>query len=268
MFSFFGYKYYVSLCCIVKDETPYLVEWIDYHAKIGVEHFYIYDNESIIPVSETIKEYIDSGIATVIKFPGRSQQMAAYQHCLNNYRKKSRWIGFIDMDEFIVPKSSNGDLKVFLKDYENFGGLGINWLIFGSNGHITKPKNSQLQSFIYRSKNSMEVNNHIKSIVQTRYVFSKGINPHQFSYKKNRFCVNENFERIDGPFSKNSTNKIQINHYHCRSLEEYKEKILRGRADDADIERSIEEFHNHNNGTNEVKDTTILEILNKKILQS
>ena len=263
MFHLFGYKYSISLCCIVKDETPYLHEWIDYHIKIGVQHFYIYDNGSKIPVQETINQYIQSGLATVINFPGKSQQMPAYQHCLNHFRKKSRWIGFIDMDEFIVPKSSKGNLKAFLEKYKKFGGLGINWLVFGSSGHVTKPQKPQLESFIYRSCASEEVNNHIKSIVQTKYVLNAGSNPHQFIYKEKYYCVNENFERIEGPFSMNSTNKIQLNHYHCRSLEEYKEKITRGRADNADIERSMEQFYIHDNGTNEIKDTSILDILNK-----
>ena len=29
---------------MLKDEADALVEWIEYHALLGVEHFYIYDN--------------------------------------------------------------------------------------------------------------------------------------------------------------------------------------------------------------------------------
>ena len=29
---------------MLKDETDALVEWIKYHALLGVQHFYIYDN--------------------------------------------------------------------------------------------------------------------------------------------------------------------------------------------------------------------------------
>ena len=35
---------YLSLCLITKDEHLYLPEWLDWHRKLGVEHFYIYDN--------------------------------------------------------------------------------------------------------------------------------------------------------------------------------------------------------------------------------
>ncbi|WP_369598480.1 glycosyltransferase family 2 protein, partial [uncultured Muribaculum sp.] len=40
------FRHKVSLCLIFKDEEPYLKEWIDYHILIGVDHFYLYNNNS------------------------------------------------------------------------------------------------------------------------------------------------------------------------------------------------------------------------------
>ena len=31
---------------MLKDEADALMEWIEYHALLGVEHFYVYDNLS------------------------------------------------------------------------------------------------------------------------------------------------------------------------------------------------------------------------------
>lgn len=39
-------KYRVSLCLIFKNEAPFLKEWLDYHLTIGVDHFYLYNNNS------------------------------------------------------------------------------------------------------------------------------------------------------------------------------------------------------------------------------
>ena len=36
-------KVYISIVAIFKDETD-IVDWINYHIKIGVERFYLYDN--------------------------------------------------------------------------------------------------------------------------------------------------------------------------------------------------------------------------------
>lgn len=36
--------YKFSIASIIKNESPYILEWIAYHLSIGVEHFYIADN--------------------------------------------------------------------------------------------------------------------------------------------------------------------------------------------------------------------------------
>jgi len=37
-------KYRISLCLIFKNEAPFLKEWLDYHLSIGIDHFYLYNN--------------------------------------------------------------------------------------------------------------------------------------------------------------------------------------------------------------------------------
>ena len=39
-------KYQISLCLIFKNEAPFLKEWLDYHLTVGVDHFYLYNNNS------------------------------------------------------------------------------------------------------------------------------------------------------------------------------------------------------------------------------
>ena len=70
-------QYALALCCIVKDEDEYLQEWIKYHLKIGVQHFFIYDNESKTPVSDTLKTLGLSQFATVLKIYGKAKQVKA-----------------------------------------------------------------------------------------------------------------------------------------------------------------------------------------------
>ena len=44
-------KYFLSLTAIIKDED-YLEEFIIYYMILGVEHFFLYDNESTIPLKK------------------------------------------------------------------------------------------------------------------------------------------------------------------------------------------------------------------------
>ncbi len=55
---------YLSLCLVCKDENNYLAEWLNYHILMGVERFYIYDNDSQIPVRDTLKDYVRQGVGS------------------------------------------------------------------------------------------------------------------------------------------------------------------------------------------------------------
>lgn len=52
-------KYYVSICGIFKDEAFYLKEWIEYHKKAGVDHIYLYNNNSTDNYLTIIKPYLE-----------------------------------------------------------------------------------------------------------------------------------------------------------------------------------------------------------------
>jgi hypothetical protein len=45
-----------SICLIIKDENDYINEWLDWHLKVGFEHFYIYDNGSKIAIKDSVNE--------------------------------------------------------------------------------------------------------------------------------------------------------------------------------------------------------------------
>jgi hypothetical protein len=261
--SLFGKKdapnaYYLSLCAIIKDENAYLEEWIRYHLKIGVEHFFIYDNDSKIPVAKTLADLGLAQYVTVKTISGKSKQVKAYQHCLNVHGSKSNWIGFIDLDEFIVPKSTKGRMDLFLKPYEPYGGLGLSWFIFGSNGHQYRTNKPQIESFTYRSKPDFLPNSHIKSVVQPKFV-KAAYNAHAFHYLEGKFCVDEHFTPIHGAFTPHSSDTIQLNHYYCRSFEEFQDKLKRGMAD-TKKQRKMEQFHYHDGQSNLIEDRTILDI--------
>lgn len=54
-------KYYFSVCCIFKDEAKYLGEWIEYNRIIGVDHIYMYNNNSTDDFRSIIDSYNGGG---------------------------------------------------------------------------------------------------------------------------------------------------------------------------------------------------------------
>ena len=80
--------------------------------------------------------------------------------------------------------------------------------------------------------------------------------PHYPIYFRGFFNLDENGEKVQGSVSKKITfDKVRINHYFTKSLEEYILKKNRGKAD-RDGLRSMEDFYE--NDQNILHDTEIL----------
>lgn len=219
-------KYYLSLCCIIKDE-PYLEEFILYHHLIGVEHFYIYDNESTIPIRNRLDSFYYRNICTIIEFPGKSMQMIAYKHCIELVKNDTKWLAIIDGDEYIFPKA-HLTIPSFLKDYDHYQSVGINWLIFGSSFHSKFQPGFSVDKYRY---SALHQDRHIKCIIQPIHATDMH-NPHFAVMKDHVKCVDPKHNIIEGAFNDHfTTDIIQINHYTFRSYEDRVNKYHRGNAD-------------------------------------
>lgn len=222
-------KDFLSICAIAKNEGPYLVEWIEWHLLKGVDKFYIYDNESTDGTKEILQPYIDRGIVEYSYWPGYRQQLAAYDNCLLRYRYSTRWLAFIDIDEFIVPVKDTS-IPLFLQRFENRPAVEINWLIYGSGGARQKEERPVMQRFKHHSRPKHLLNRHVKSIVNPRMVFNM-IGCHEAARIKG-FAADSHGNEIRRNFRDREPQQdvIRINHYAVRSYQEFQEKQARGRA--------------------------------------
>ena len=230
----------LAVVLIAKNEAPYIEEWINFHHKQGASHFIIYDNESTDNLRGVLKPYIDSGLVTYHLLKRRRRQTDAYCMAVHDYGRKFKYMAIIDADEFIFVRDEKyrdrgfnlyDFVDDFMKSHENAGGIGINWCIFGSNGHITKPEGGVLENYTMRSKDNFESNLHIKTICDPLKVFFYG-HCHFPTYRRGFRNLDENGNIVIGPFtSKVSFSKIRINHYFGKSREEFIAKMNRGLAD-------------------------------------
>ena len=218
------FPYFISIACIIKNEGPYLKEWIEYHKLIGVEHFYVYDNESDDNTKEILKPYIDSGLITYLFFPGRDMQDIAYEHCSKHFGHETKWLAVLDLDEFIVLKQSK-NLKEFMAEFSDCSQLSIHWMMYGSSEHKKTPVGGVLANFKAHEAKPMFSP---KSIFNPRTVTAWGSHYMWVCGK----WVNENKEEFGKDRISCPTAKVQVNHYMIKSWEEfYNRKVARGRAD-------------------------------------
>lgn len=272
-------KYKVAICAIFKDEGKYLAEWINFHRLMGVEHFFLYNNNSTDAFQEALSAF-DNDTITLIDWPRKPGQISAYNHCIYCFGDQCEWLAFIDIDEFLFCPDGT-PLPTFMERYRNYGGLGVNWMVFGSSGHKTRPEGDVVQNYLLRGQKNVVIpyphmairapgsnavagyipfNAHIKSIVQPEAVdFCPS--PHYFAYRRGFFCVSENMEQIHGPFSKTvGGTSIRLNHYWSKSTEECVEKIAKGKADSGEF-RVWQEYELREQFLNECTDRSILEAM-------
>lgn len=235
-----------AICAIFKNEALYLEEWIEYHRFIGINKFYLYNNNSNDNYMDILKPYIQKNIVELKEYPGDSKQMDAYNDCLMKHKKDTKYILFIDIDEFIFDKDFNALNKVndTFSNNKLASAIQINWMIFGSSNeklYVAKPV---LKRFQYRSKIDFDMNKHTKSIVNPRRTLCF-LNPH-FSIPIGKYVsINIHGETLNGALNNNfKENDLRINHYFSKSKEEFILKRQRGCADGNPI-RSLELFDYH-----------------------
>ena len=78
----------VAICCIALNEDLYIDEWLDHHLnKIGFNNVYVYDNSDENTLKNKAREKVK-----VIHFPRALKQVPAYNHFLENFGHKIRFI--------------------------------------------------------------------------------------------------------------------------------------------------------------------------------
>jgi hypothetical protein len=241
-------KYYLALCCVIKNER-YLEEFVMYYKVLGVEHFYIYDNESNPPISSRLSGFYYNRICTIINFPGNPVQLESYHHCLHNYGHETNWLIVCDGDEYILPKK-HFSLRDFLNEYEHAQAIGINWLFFGTSFYENKQDGFLIDK--YRHCDNTQ-NYHIKTICKPKYTYRFN-EPHSVIVQDPSKYIDCKNNILNGPYNHNITNDIiQINHYHGKSIEDHIEKSKRGYPDGVPPYKLPENLNSlHNNFNNNI----------------
>jgi hypothetical protein len=224
------------MVAIVKNEAQYIQEWLYFHSMLGVKHFYIYDNNSSDSTAELLRRY---NSVTTIAWPQEEAktQRVAYAHALTTFGSESRWMVFIDADEFVFPTRYD-TLPEALSKYEDLPGLVVPWRMFGHSGHRTRPAGLVIENYTKTvqlphpqiSQRDYGFLRKVKSIVDPTRV--KGVNPHVFLTDGGVFHTpNRQLWSKDHPCSPAEDDHILLNHYFSKSEEEFEAKVDRGFID-------------------------------------
>lgn len=150
--SLCGYE--LSVAAIFKNEGPYLKEWIEYHRMVGVEHFWLYNDQSEDEGLSILQPYIQEGVVEVIDWPVSdlaafiARQNEAYSDALKKAKGKTAWLALIDLDEFMLPMRDRTITECLYTRFPHAAAVFMNWRLFGTGGVTT----TQGEPILFRLK--------------------------------------------------------------------------------------------------------------------
>jgi hypothetical protein len=221
------YPYYLTALTIFKNESDYLAEWIEYHLLVGVEKFFLIDNDSADNFSTVLAPYIALGIVNLTAQSGSGLQRKIYNDLLIPIRSLSFWVAVIDVDEFIVSERTRTVLPI-LRPLESAPAVTLNWIMFGTNGKLKKEPGLVMERFLNHTDLTTGRNNHCKSIVNPRFVRFLHIHEHEYSTDVAARDPTGAENRAEMRRRRPVHRVMWINHYFTKSAEEFRKKRLRG----------------------------------------
>lgn len=237
------------VCAVFKNESHILEEWIQHYLLRGVDHFYLINDNSTDNYNITIDKYKDKVTLyhNDILHGVARRQASIYNKYLRPILNRSKWAMIIDLDEFIY-SPTNKNFKDILLENDNASQLQIDWLNFGSNGHISQPL-SVVSEFTRRAVFDTSKNYYsFKTIFKPEYLIAIDIHSHKMRGNTKHF-----------KYSDTLPPDLVMNHYSIQSRDYYLNiKIKRNDVNDwTGHSKDIIFFNSWDR--NEVEDTRLVQ---------
>lgn len=244
-----GTRHRLGLAAIVKNEGRYLIEWLVHHRAVGVEHFYIANNESTDDTAQRLEALSQILPITWFNVPTSTAnetgaQLPAYETIMRRYGGEVDWMAFLDADEYLWPETHPDSIVRLIEDMQqahpDIGALALNWATYGSSRLVNEEDRLVTERFQHHAHQQHPVNHQFKSIIRPE-AFAGFTCPHNSHLKPGyRYLHADGSEKrpcfIDGQSNSSHSGDVcwtrfRVNHYVIKSYAEFHlRKAARGRA--------------------------------------
>lgn len=229
----------VCICTLGKNENKYAKEFVEFYKKLEVDKIFIYDNNDLLgeKFEEVINEYIESGFVEILNWRGKKKQIFNIMNdCYNNNNKKYDWLIFYEFDEYIFLKNYTS-IKSYLNDirFSKCKKIYLNWIFHTDNNLLKYDNRSLFERFPEREKKARNKKgggvSSIKSIIRGKLKNLRVDCIHRLSLKLKGCNGYGNKTKLIGIETNNSDfENYYIDHFYCKSTEEFIEKVNKGCA--------------------------------------
>ncbi|MEL6838451.1 MAG: glycosyltransferase family 2 protein [Pseudomonadota bacterium] len=131
----------VLVATCMKNEGPFILEWVAWHKAIGVTNFIVYTNHCSDGTVEILDRLDTLGHVTHLENPAVAKgstyfQPSALDHLHNTPSfHQADFVISMDVDEFINVRCGDGTMNALFEETGRFDVLSMSELNHGSNGH-------------------------------------------------------------------------------------------------------------------------------------
>ncbi|MRU15319.1 glycosyltransferase family 2 protein [Roseovarius sp. A21] len=265
-----------AIVTTMKNEGPFILEWLAYHRAIGFDDFLIYTNDCADGTDDMFDLLQAKGYLQHRDNPFREMNLKPQHAALaaageEPIIKDAKWATCIDVDEFINIKVGDGTLDDLFKAVPDANMIAMTWRLFG-NADIADFHDDLIIRQFTRCAPEFARKPHqawgFKTLFQNAGIFKKlgvhrpkGLNPQLVD----DICwVNGSGVPLPESMYRNGWRStvttygydlVQLNHYAVRSAESFLVKRDRGRVNHVDRDQGLAYWFRMNN--NAEQDTSV-----------
>lgn len=241
----------VTAVSMMKDEGPFVIEWVAHHLAIGFTDLVVYTNDCSDGTDDMLIRLEELGLAhhrrNVIPDGLRPQPSA-----LNHAQEEpvvggSDWVMVFDADEFVSIRHGDGSLDglIAAAKAEGANGIVVTWRIFGSGGVVDWSRAPVTEQYLMAAPVDWNKGWGVKTLftfapshwklgihrpkMKTKWIKTEF--PDQVKWLNGSGRVMEDYFKFRGWRSITRTvgyDWVQLNHYAVKSVDSYAIRKMRG----------------------------------------
>ncbi|WP_321573007.1 glycosyltransferase family 2 protein [Tabrizicola oligotrophica] len=281
----FGLKRHVSphgqvtAVSMMKDEGPFVIEWVAHHLAVGFTDLVVYTNDCSDGTGDMLIRLEEFGLChhrrNVIP-EGIRPQPSALNHAQDEpVVGQSDWVMVFDADEFLSIRYGNGTLDDLIgaAKAQQANGIVVTWRIFGSGGVVDWSRAPVSEQYLLAAPQSWNKGWGVKTLftfdpdywklgihrpkMKTRHIKTEF--PDQVKWLNGSGREMEDYFKFRGWRSITRTvgyDWVQLNHYAVKSVDSYAIRKMRGNVNNKADKYNSDYWSLQDR--NEVRDDTML----------
>jgi hypothetical protein len=269
----------VTAVSMMKDEGPFVIEWVAHHLAIGFSDLVVYTNDCSDGTDDMLIRLEELGLChhrrNVIPQGIRPQPSALNYAQDEPVVGQSDWVMVFDADEFLSIKYGDGTLDdlIAAAKAQNATGIVVTWRIFGSGGVVDWSRAPVTEQYLMAAPPTWNKGWGVKTLftfhpdywklgihrpkMKTRHIKTEF--PNQVKWLNGSGREMEDYFKFRGWRSITRTvgyDWVQLNHYAVKSVDSYAIRKMRGNVNNKADKYNSDYWSLQDR--NEVRDETML----------